>query len=200
MLAVIVVNKQSREILRNVIGPPARAIRAGGLMLAVVIAIAATAAPAACFPWSIDMYRGPEIQPFAMAPRVTPADTIPVHGGEPPMSLEQAAIKMHNPLQATPENLAKGKEQFNAYCAPCHGESAQGNGPVAHILKKPPKSLLVGAIKDRPDGYIYGAIRDGVLSSPSYAGEMPAEQRWQVVMYLRSMQSAAAAKAKVAGN
>src|SRR5208282_6069629 len=131
---------------------------------------------------SIDMYRGPEIQPFAEAPSVTPADTIPVHGGEPPMSLEQATIKMHNPLQATTETLAKG------------------NGPVAHILAKPPKSLLVGAIKDRPDGYIYGAIRDGVLSSPSYAEEMSAEQRWQVVMYLRSMQRGAAAKAKLAGN
>ena len=116
------------------------------------------------------------------------------------MSIEQAAIKLHNPLQATPENLAKGKEQFGTHCAPCHGETGQGNGPVAHILKKPVKSLLVGAIKDRPDGYIYGAIRDGVLSSPSYAEEIPPEQRWQIVMYLRSMQSAAAAKAKLAGN
>ncbi len=197
---MIVVENHIREIFRSVIGAHAGVIRAGGLMLAVAVAIAATAAPAACFPWSIDMYRGPEIQPFAEAPRVTPADTMPAHGGEAPMSLEQAAIKMHNPLQVTPENLAKGKEQFNTYCAPCHGESAQGNGSVAHILAKPPKSLLVGAVKDRPDGYIYGVIRDGALSSPSYAEELSAEQRWQVVMYLRSMQSAAAAKAKVAGN
>ena len=34
---------------------------------------------------------------------------------------------------------------------------------------------------------------------PSYAEEMPADQRWQVVMYIRSMQSEAT-KAKVAGN
>ncbi|MGB0059819.1 c-type cytochrome [Candidatus Binatus sp.] len=181
------------------IGPIARAFRFVGLMLAVALAIAMSPVPAACFPWSIDMYRGPEVQPYAEAPRVTPADTIPVHGGEPPMSLEQATIKMHNPLQPTPENLAKGKEQFNTYCAPCHGESAQGNGPVAHLLAKPPKNLVAGTSKDLPDGYIYGAIRDGVLSMPSYAEEMPAEQRWQVVMYIRSMQSAAA-KAKVAGN
>ena len=78
-------------------------------MLAVAIAIASRPAPAICFPWSIDMYRGPEIQPYAMSPRVTPADTIPVHGGEPPMSLEQAATTMHNPLQPTPENLARAK-------------------------------------------------------------------------------------------
>jgi mono/diheme cytochrome c family protein len=182
-----------------VLGPLARTIRAAASMLAVAIAIAASPMPGICFPWSIDMYRGPEIQPYAKAPRVTPADTIPVHGGEPPMSLEQATIKMHDPLESTPENLAKGKEQFTTYCAPCHGESGQGNGPVAHILAKPPKNLISGTSKDLPDGYIYGAIRDGVLSMPSYAEEMPAEQRWQVVMYIRSMQSAAA-KPKVAGN
>ena len=169
-------------------------------MLAAAIAIAAWPAPAGCFPWSIDMYRGPEVQPFAESPRVTPADTIPVHGGEPPMTLEQATVQMHNPLQATPENLAKGKDQFNTYCAPCHGESGQGNGPVAHLMTKPPDNLIAGTSKDLPDGYIYGAIRDGILTMPSYAQEVPPEQRWQVVMYLRSMQSAAAAKPKVAGN
>ena len=181
------------------IGPLARTIRVAGVMLAVVTAVATSPAPASCFPWSIDMYRGPEVQPYAEAPRVTPADTIPVHGGEPPMSLEQATIREHNPLQPTPENLAKGKEQFNTYCAPCHGTSGQGNGSVAHILAKPPKNLVTGTSKDLPDGYIYGAIRDGVLSMPSYSEEMPAEQRWQVIMYIRSMQSTAA-KAKVAGN
>jgi mono/diheme cytochrome c family protein len=182
-----------------VIGPLARTIRATALTLAVAIAIVASPVPGFCFPWSIDMYRGPEVQPYAKAPRVTPADTIPVHGGEPPMSLEQATIKMHNPLEPTPENIAKGKEQFTTYCAPCHGNSGQGNGPVAHVLAKHPKNLITGTSKDLPDGYIYGAIRDGVLSMPSYAEEMPAEQRWQVVMYIRSMQSAAA-KPKVAGN
>ena len=98
------------------------------------------------------MYRGPEVQPYAESPRVTPADTIPVHGGEPPMSLEQATIKMHNPLQPTPENLAKGKEQFTTYCAPCHGESGQGNGPVAHILAKPPKIWFLVRARISPTG------------------------------------------------
>jgi mono/diheme cytochrome c family protein len=179
--------------------PHAKPLRIGSFAFAVALAIASLPAPGACFPWSIDMYRGPEVQPYAKAPRVTPADTIPVHGGEPPMTLEQATIKEHNPLQATPENLAKGQQQFNTYCAPCHGESGQGTGPVAHLLAKPPKNLVTGTSKDLPDGYIYGAIRDGVLSMPSYAEEMPAEQRWQVVTYIRSMQ-AAAAKSKVAGN
>jgi mono/diheme cytochrome c family protein len=134
-----------------------------------------------------------------MSPRVTPADTIPVHGGEPPMSVEQAATTMHNPLQPTPENLAKGKVQFDTYCAPCHGESGQGAGPVAHLLAKAPDNLMTDQNKDRSDGYIYGVIRDGHEAMPSYAEEMPVEQRWQAIIYLRSIQSATA-KAKVAGN
>jgi S-disulfanyl-L-cysteine oxidoreductase SoxD len=168
-------------------------------MIALAIILAISPAPADCFPWSIDMYRGPEIQPLAEAPRVTPADTLPVHGGEPPMTLEQATIKMHNPLQPTAQNLAVGREQFNTYCTPCHGSTAQGDGPVAHLLSKPPKNLISGTSKDLPDGYIYGVIRDGVLSMPPYGAEIPVERRWQVVMYVRSMQNAGAAKGKIAG-
>jgi len=179
---------------RSFSNPTAR-IAVGMFALAIVVILPLRAD---CFPWSIDMYRGPEIQPLAEAPRVTPADTIPVHGGEPPMSLEQATLKMHNPLQLTPQNLAGGREQFATYCAPCHGAGGQGDGPVAHILSKPPKNLISGTSKDLPDGYVYGAIRDGILSMPAYAAEIPVERRWQVVMYLRSMQQAAT-KGKVAG-
>ncbi len=159
-------------------------------------AIAIGPVTASCFPWSIDMYRGPEVQPFAIAPRVTPADTIPVHG-EAPMSLGDSIAKMHNPLEATPQNVAKGRAQFETYCAPCHGTDGQGKGPVAHLLMKSPKNLITGASKNLPDGYIYGAIRDGVLTMPPYAQEIPVEQRWQTVVYLRSMQ--AAQKNKLAG-
>jgi cytochrome c553 len=123
--------------------------------IALALMMAISPAPADCFPWSIDMYRGPEVQPLAEAPRVTPADTLPVHG-EPPMSLEQMTIKMHDPLQPTAQNLAAGREQFETYCAPCHGATGQGNGPVAHVLSKPPKNLISGTSKDLPDGYIYG--------------------------------------------
>src|SRR5258706_16482101 len=93
---------------RIAIGNPIRIVVG---MLALTIIMAISPAPADCFPWSIDMYRGPEIQPLAEAPRVTPADTLPVHG-EPPMSLEQATIKLHNPLQPTAQNLAAGHGQF----------------------------------------------------------------------------------------
>ena len=40
----------------------------------------------------------------------------------------------------TIDSLA-GKDTFNAYCAPCHGRSGAGNGPVAPVLRTPPPDL-----------------------------------------------------------
>lgn len=36
---------------------------------------------------------------------------------------------------------AKGRVTFRRYCASCHGEKAEGNGPVARMLKVPPTDL-----------------------------------------------------------
>ena len=158
---------------------------------AIVLAaltVGAFVSPAWSFPWDIDMYRGAAVQPLSRAPRVMPSDTLPVDRGEPPMSTEQMTVKLKNPLTSNPENLARGKALFLTNCAPCHGESGVGNGPVAHLLKDQPKNLVTGQSKDLPDGYIYGVIRNGILLMPSYGDAMSSAERWQVVLYVRSLQ------------
>ena len=160
--------------------------------LLAALAVGALVTPAWSFPWDIDMYRGAAVQPLSRAPRVMPSDTMPVDRGEPPMSTEQMTVKLKNPLPGTPENLAHGKDLFLTNCAPCHGESGTGNGPVAHLLKDQPKNLVTGQSKDLPDGYIYGVIRNGIVLMPSYGDAMSSSERWQVVLYVRSLQQAAA--------
>jgi mono/diheme cytochrome c family protein len=44
------------------------------------------------------------------------------------------------PRVLTIDSLA-GKDTFNAYCAPCHGRSGAGDGPVAPVLRTPPADL-----------------------------------------------------------
>jgi mono/diheme cytochrome c family protein len=166
-----------------------------GAIIAAGAFLLAAAPRAHAFPWSIDMFRGPEVQPLASAPRVTPSDTLPVHGGEPPMSREQAAATLHNPLTPTAARLEHGKALFLNNCAPCHGAGGSGNGSVAHLLSRPPTDLVNGLSKDQPDGYIYGTIRNGGVVMPSYDDAMSIDERWQVVMFVRSLQQAA----KVAG-
>ncbi|HTQ26029.1 MAG TPA: c-type cytochrome [Candidatus Binataceae bacterium] len=163
---------------------------------AAAMFIVAGAGAAWCFPWSIDMFRGPAIQPLEVSPRVMPEGTLPVYTGSPPQDLEQATIKAHNPLKPTPENIARGKELFTNTCTPCHGESGHGDGPVAHLLHShgfDPKNLVTGTSKNLPDGYIYGYIRDGGIHMPSYADAMNSDERWDVVMYVRQLQGQAPA-------
>lgn len=55
------------------------------------------------------------------------------------------------PAAAQEENagfaVAKGRTTFRTYCASCHGEHADGRGPVAQYLTVPPADLT--AIEDR---------------------------------------------------
>jgi mono/diheme cytochrome c family protein len=157
-----------------------------------IATLGVTAAPAWPFPWDIDMYRGAAVQPLSRAPRVMPSGTMPMDRGERPMSTEQMTVRLKNTLSATPENLAHGKALFLMNCAPCHGEGGLGDGPVAHLLKDQPKNLATGQSKDLPDGYIYGVIRNGILLMPSYADAMSSSERWQVVLFVRSLQQNAA--------
>jgi mono/diheme cytochrome c family protein len=44
------------------------------------------------------------------------------------------------PPVLTIDSLA-GKDTFNAYCAPCHGRSGAGDGPLAPVLRAVPADL-----------------------------------------------------------
>jgi mono/diheme cytochrome c family protein len=175
---------------------PAAATRSlilGALGVACFVLCGARAVQA--FPWSTDMFAGAAVQPLAMAPRVMPSGTLPING-IPNMDLEQMTIGMKNPLKDTPANLAHGKELFMNTCFPCHGENGEGNGPVAHLLQHKPSNLVTGVSKNLPDGYIYGYIRNGGIWMPSYDDAMSSNERWDVIMYVRSLQAKAAEAAK----
>jgi mono/diheme cytochrome c family protein len=164
-----------------------------------------TASAVHAFPWSTDMYRGPQIATLAVAPRSMPDGVMPVDGihynvhygqpasvaktaAPPPMKLEMMTVKMQNPLTATPDNLAKGKQIFETTCSPCHGITGQGNGTVVHLLQHKPANLLTGVSKNLPDGYIYGYIRNGGIWMPAYDDAMSSNERWQVVLYVRDLE------------
>jgi mono/diheme cytochrome c family protein len=168
--------------------------------------MAAVAVPAVhAFPWSTDMYRGPQVSTFTEAPREMPDGVLPIDGihynahyaqpdgmpneqAIPPMKLEVMTVKLHNPLAASAATLAAGKERFETNCAPCHGMTGQGNGTVVHLLQHKPANLLTGVSKNLPDGYIYGYIRDGGIWMPSYNDAMSSTERWETVLYVRDLE------------
>ena len=185
--------------LRNL----SRMLIAGAVASCAALSVAAASAYA--FPWSTDMYRGPQVSTFAEAPRTMPDGVLPTDGihynnhygqpegmpataAHPPMKLEIMTIKLHNPRQPDAANLAKGKERFETNCSPCHGMNGEGDGTVVHLLHRKPANLMTGVSKNLPDGYIYGYIRNGGVAMPSYDEAMSSDERWDVVLYIRDMQ------------
>ncbi len=92
---------------------------------------------------------------------------------------------------------ARGKDRYGIYCAPCHGMAGDGKGVIADKaldggprLTVPPPSFHDQRLKDLPVGKIYAAIKLGVNvgNMPSYASQLPVEDRWAVVAYVRKLQ------------
>lgn len=92
--------------------------------------------------------------------------------------------------------LERGRERYGIYCALCHGDSGDGTGPVNRVAieRKEPKwvpatNLLTQDIRDRADGQIFQAIRDGVRNMPSYKSQIAPRDRWAIVAHLRKLQA-----------
>lgn len=82
----------------------------------------------------------------------------------------------------TDADLAEGKSIFTTYCSICHGEDGSGGrGP----------SLLRDSYTHGDSSFsIYRIIRDGIPQTAMAPSVLEAKQRWQVVAFLRSLQSA----------
>lgn len=131
--------------------------------------------------------------------RLPPDGTVPVAhplGDIPPpytqAQLDSAAATLTNPLQPTPDVLARGAQQYHTNCYVCHGEDGGGKGPVIDAQKFPYAPPINGAATaGRSDGYLYAVIDVGRGLMPAYGGRMTHLDRWAVVTYVRQLQRGA---------
>lgn len=144
-------------------------------------------------PWFAQMKKSPAIQPYKML-REPPEGAVPIGGVEPPLPVIPANFdaidRLVNPTQPTEESLTTGKNYFDIYCLPCHGEAGAGDGPVNAKLFIAP-NLLLDRAQNLSDGMIYSIIRHGRGAMRSYAEGVRGVNRWHVVNYVRQLQRAA---------
>ena len=93
------------------------------------------------------------------------------------------------------DTIRRGQERFNIFCAPCHGVAGLGNGLVnqrASSLQQPTwlpvPSLHTVTTRNRPNGFLYDSITNGVRKMPAYGSQIPLADRWAVVLYVRALQ------------
>lgn len=95
------------------------------------------------------------------------------------------------PFRLTVPFVQRGRQQFEIFCAPCHGVLGDGSSRVAtNMLLRLPPSLVGARARSFPPGRIYQVIAEGYGLMPRYADELPViEDRWAVVAYLRALQT-----------
>jgi mono/diheme cytochrome c family protein len=93
-----------------------------------------------------------------------------------------------NPLKITAGLMERGQERYEIYCAPCHDRTGSGKGIVVQRGLLPPPSFHEDRVVAMPDGQLFHTITYGVRNMPSYGKQIPAEDRWAIVAYLRALQ------------
>ena len=95
---------------------------------------------------------------------------------------------MVNPVATHPDAVAAGANLFKNNCAQCHGADANGRG------RRP--AVRSARIAGTTDGDLYWLLKNGVpyRGMPSWA-RLPEGQRWQIIAYLRSLQTPPASTA-----
>lgn len=92
------------------------------------------------------------------------------------------------PVEITMQLINRGEERYNIYCSPCHSRLGDGRGIMISRGYVPPPSFHDDRIRQMPDGQIFDVITNGVRNMPAYRYQIPPEDRWAIVAYLRALQ------------
>lgn len=120
---------------------------------------------------------------------------IPRHYAATDADALRAGRELHNPLSAKDVHAAeRGALVFQTFCTPCHGGGGQGDGPVALRGYPAPPSLVTGNTTKMADGQLFHIVTYGRANMPSQAGLLSPQDRWAVILHIRSLQTPVAPK------
>ncbi|MDA0667604.1 MAG: DUF3341 domain-containing protein [Planctomycetota bacterium] len=101
-------------------------------------------------------------------------------------------------IEVTEAFIDRGQERFEIYCGICHGEDGKGSGVIHERAMElanlgqatwvPPTNVTVSLIANQTDGMLFETISEGRRTMPGYAAQIPAEDRWAIIAYLRVLQ------------
>ena len=101
------------------------------------------------------------------------------------------------PMPVTMALAERGQERFNIYCAACHGLLGDGGASSvtsARAIRRedkgwvPPLSVHSPSVRQQSVGEIFNTITNGIRTMPSYASQIPTEDRWAIILYVRALQ------------
>ena len=92
-------------------------------------------------------------------------------------------------------SIAAGAGAYRDHCAACHGASGAGNGPAGAALSPPPSDLRAHHAALHTAGDLFWWITHGRRQMPAFGERLDAEQRWDLVNFIRALAATDTARA-----
>ena len=92
------------------------------------------------------------------------------------------------PFPITDEVLTRGEDRFKIFCSVCHGMTGDADGIVVRRGFRKPPSYYDQRLRDAPVGHFFDAVTNGWGAMPSYAAQIPVQDRWAIIAYVRELQ------------
>lgn len=109
------------------------------------------------------------------------------HPAEP--HRHEAGQALANPIEATSESIAKGRQRYVFTCRQCHGNTGRGDGDMSHAGGEPADFTDAVWQHGDTDGELFLVIRDGVTADMlGYANQIPEEDMWHLVNYIKTLE------------
>ncbi|HJR78608.1 MAG TPA: c-type cytochrome [Anaerolineales bacterium] len=130
-----------------------------------------------------------EIQPSYRQmedPLPVPERSIPIEG---PIAIPGMGPPS-NPVAADEASITRGQELYVIHCQMCHGQTAEGTGPIAPFLANRPANLTSDVVQSKSDGSLFLTITNGIEGKmPPLNENLTVSERWDVVNFLRTLQA-----------
>ena len=95
--------------------------------------------------------------------------------------------KLQNPVPRNEEAIGAGMMSYIDHCQSCHGENGDGKGEKAEKLSVAPANFRdAHSMNTVTDGELFWKITHGRRPMPSFKDKLTDEERWQLVIYIRT--------------
>jgi len=94
------------------------------------------------------------------------------------------------PFPVTEETVQRGRERFNIFCSTCHGFTGHGDGMIVRRGFRKAANFHEDRLRQAPVGHFFDVVTNGWGAMPSYGPQIPVQDRWAIISYIRALQVA----------
>lgn len=108
-------------------------------------------------------------------------------GGNTPEGMVEA-VADRPPPALTQSLVQRGRDDYHAFCAPCHAERGDGKGMVVQRGFPEPPSFHTEQARAMAPRDVYAVVSDGKGAMYSFAARISPADRWAIVAYVKALQ------------